>query len=84
MGCTGPALHDQASDYHQRALDLAHAINVSQDEACALAGPVRLEAEGRLRLAKNPGYMPQRLHPVTGPDPNPLTRALLEERESER
>src|SRR5450756_1804433 len=26
----------------------------------------RLEAEGRLRPAKNPGYMPQRLHPVTG------------------
>ena len=44
----------------------------------------RLEAEGRLRPAKNPGYMPQRLHPVTGADPNPLTRALLEERESER
>jgi len=30
------------------------------------------------------GYMPQRLHPVTGADPSPLTRALLEERESER
>jgi prevent-host-death family protein len=44
----------------------------------------RLEAEGRLRPAKNPGYMPQRLHPVTGADPNPLSRALLEERESER
>jgi prevent-host-death family protein len=44
----------------------------------------RLEAEGRLRPAKNPGYMPQRLHPVTGADPSPLTRALLEERESER
>ena len=44
----------------------------------------RLEAEGRLRPAKNPGYMPQRLHPVTGADPNPLTRALLEEREDER
>jgi hypothetical protein len=28
--------------------------------------------------------MPQRLYPVTGADPNPLTRALLEERESER
>jgi prevent-host-death family protein len=44
----------------------------------------RLEAEGRLRPAKNPGYMPQRLHPVTGADQNPLTRALLEEREGER
>ena len=44
----------------------------------------RLEAEGRLRLAKNPGYVPQRLHPVTGTDPSPLTRALLEDRESER
>ncbi len=44
----------------------------------------RLEAEGRLRPAKNPGYIPPRLHPVTGTDPNPLTRALLEERESER
>ena len=43
-----------------------------------------LEAEGRLRPAKNPGYVPQRLHPVTGPDPNPLTQALLEERQSER
>jgi prevent-host-death family protein len=44
----------------------------------------RLEAEGRLRRAKNPGYVPQRLRPVTGTDPNPLTRALLEDRESER
>jgi hypothetical protein len=43
-----------------------------------------MEAEGRLRPAKNPGYMPQRLHPVTGADASPLTRALLEERESER
>jgi antitoxin (DNA-binding transcriptional repressor) of toxin-antitoxin stability system len=45
---------------------------------------VRLEAEGRLRPAKNPGYLPQRLHPVIGAYPNPLTRALIEERESER
>ena len=44
----------------------------------------RLEAAGRLSPAKNPGYVPQRLHPVTGADPNPLTRALLEDRESER
>jgi prevent-host-death family protein len=44
----------------------------------------RLEAEGRLRLAKNPGYVPQRLRPVTDADPNPLTGALLEDRESER
>ena len=44
----------------------------------------RLEAAGRLSPAKNPGYVPQRLHPVTGTDPNPLTRALLEDRESER
>lgn len=44
----------------------------------------RLEAEGRLRLAKSPGYVPQRLHPVTGTDPNPLTSALLEDRGSER
>jgi prevent-host-death family protein len=44
----------------------------------------RLEAEGRLRPAKNPGYVPQRLRPVTGADPNPLTGALLEDRESER
>jgi prevent-host-death family protein len=44
----------------------------------------RLEAEGRLRPAKKPGYVPQRLHPVTGTDPSPLTRALLEDRESER
>jgi antitoxin (DNA-binding transcriptional repressor) of toxin-antitoxin stability system len=44
----------------------------------------RLEAEGRLRPAKNPGYLPQRLHPVAGADPNPLSRALMEERESER
>ena len=43
-----------------------------------------LEAEGRLRPAKNPGYLPQRLHPVAGTDPNPLTQALLEERDSER
>ena len=44
----------------------------------------RLQAAGRLRPARSPGYVPQRLHPVTGPDPSPLTRALLEERESER
>jgi prevent-host-death family protein len=44
----------------------------------------RLEAAGRLSPVKNPGYVPQRLHPVTGADPNPLTRALLEDRESER
>jgi prevent-host-death family protein len=44
----------------------------------------RLAAEGRLRPAKNPGYVPQRLHPVSGADPSPLTRALLEDRESER
>jgi prevent-host-death family protein len=43
----------------------------------------RLEAEGRLRPARNAGYVPQRLHPVTGAEPNPLTTALLEERESE-
>jgi prevent-host-death family protein len=43
----------------------------------------RLEAEGRLRPAKNPGYVPQRLRPVTGTDPNPLARALLEDRENE-
>lgn len=45
---------------------------------------VRLAAEARLRPAKNPGYVPPRLHPVTGADPNPLTRALLEEREGGR
>jgi prevent-host-death family protein len=44
----------------------------------------RLEAEGRLRRAKNPGYLPERLHPVSGEEPNPLTSALLDERESER
>ena len=38
----------------------------------------RLEAEGRLRPAKNAGYLPQRLHPVAGADPNPLSRALME------
>lgn len=44
----------------------------------------RLEAEGRLRRAKNPGYVPERLHPVSGEEPSPLTSALLDERESER
>jgi prevent-host-death family protein len=44
----------------------------------------RLEAEGRLRRAKNPGYMPQQLHQVNSTDPNPLTSALLEDRESGR
>jgi prevent-host-death family protein len=44
----------------------------------------RLEAEGRLRPARNPGCLPQRLHPVTGADPGPLTGALLEERDSGR
>jgi prevent-host-death family protein len=44
----------------------------------------RLEAEGRLRRAKNPGYLPERLHPVTGTEPSPLTRALLDERDDER
>lgn len=44
----------------------------------------RLEAEGRLRRAMNPGYVPERLHPVSRDDPSPLTNALLDERESER
>ena len=44
----------------------------------------RLEAEGRLRPAKNPGYVTARLHPVTGTGPNPLIRALLEDRQGER
>ncbi|MGH3262994.1 MAG: type II toxin-antitoxin system Phd/YefM family antitoxin [Trebonia sp.] len=44
----------------------------------------RLEAEGRLRPAKNPGYVPQRLHQVSGADPNPLTSALLEDRNDGR
>ena len=66
----------------------------SRDVQAARTGPAgrserpailaRLEAEGRLRPAKNPGYVPQRLHPVSDADPNPLTRALLEDRESER
>jgi hypothetical protein len=30
----------------------------------------RLEAEGRLRPAENPGYLPQWLHPVADPDPS--------------
>ena len=38
----------------------------------------RLEAEGRLRPAKNPGYVPQRLHPVTITDPNPLAKAAAD------
>ena len=40
--------------------------------------------QGDLHPAKNPGYLPQRLHPVNGADPSPLTRALLEERDSVR
>lgn len=43
----------------------------------------RLAAQGRLTHAKNPGYVPARLHPVDGQDPSPLTRALLEERADE-
>jgi len=38
----------------------------------------------RARPAKNPGYLPRRPHPVTGAGPNPLTRALPEERDSGR
>jgi antitoxin (DNA-binding transcriptional repressor) of toxin-antitoxin stability system len=43
-----------------------------------------LEAGGRLRPANNPGYVPARLRPVTGTGPNPLIRALLEDRQGER
>ena len=61
---------------------VARLVPISRPERPAILA--RLEAEGRLHRAKNPGYLPARLHPVTGQDPNPLTRALLEERESER
>ena len=44
----------------------------------------RLEAEGRLRPAKNPGYVPEQLRQVAGADPDPLTSALLEDREDGR
>ena len=61
---------------------VARLIPIDRPERPAILA--RLEAEGRLRRAKSPGYLPARLHPVTGQDPSPLTRALLEERESER
>jgi len=44
----------------------------------------RLEAEGRLRRAERPRFVPERLRPVDGDDPSPLTNALLHERENER
>jgi prevent-host-death family protein len=61
---------------------VARLVPIERPERAAILG--RLETEGRLRRAKNPGYVPEHLHPVTGADPSPLTRALLDERESER
>jgi prevent-host-death family protein len=61
---------------------VARLVPIARPERPAILS--RLETEGRLRPAKNPGYLPQRLHPVTGADPNPLSQALLEEREGER
>jgi antitoxin (DNA-binding transcriptional repressor) of toxin-antitoxin stability system len=61
---------------------VARLVPIERPERPAILA--RLEAEGRLRPAKNPGYLPQRLHPVAGADPNPLSQALLEERDSER
>lgn len=61
---------------------VARLIPIDRPERPAILA--RLEAEGRLRRAKSPGYLPEHLHPVTGQDPSPLTRALLEERDSER
>lgn len=61
---------------------VARIVPIERPERPAILA--RLEAEGRLRPAKNPGYVLQRLHPVRGTDPNPLTAALLENRKSER
>src|ERR1700722_5461163 len=61
---------------------VARLVPIARSERPAILA--HLEAEGRLHRAKNPGYLPTRLHPVTGREPSPLTRALLEERELER
>jgi prevent-host-death family protein len=61
---------------------VARLVPIERPERPAILA--RLEAEGRLRPAKNPGYVPRRLHPVSGADPSPLTTALLEDRESGR
>lgn len=61
---------------------VARLVPIERPERPAILA--RLEAEGRLRRAKNPGYLPERLHPVTSEEPSPLTRALLDERENER
>jgi prevent-host-death family protein len=61
---------------------VARLVPIERPERPAILA--RLEAEGRLRRAKNPGYVPERLHPITGEEPSPLTRALLDERETGR
>ncbi|MTD55514.1 type II toxin-antitoxin system Phd/YefM family antitoxin [Amycolatopsis pithecellobii] len=61
---------------------VARLVPIARPERPAILA--RLDAEGRLRAAKNAGYVPDRLHPVAGGDPSPLTGALLAERESER
>jgi prevent-host-death family protein len=61
---------------------VARLVPIERPERPAILA--RLEAEGRLRRAKNPGYTPEHLHPVVGEEPSPLTSALLAERESER
>lgn len=61
---------------------VARLVPIARSERPAILA--RLDAEGCLRPAKNAGYVPERLHPVTGEDPSPLTGALLAERESER
>jgi antitoxin (DNA-binding transcriptional repressor) of toxin-antitoxin stability system len=66
----------------EQGTPVARLVPIERPERPAILA--RLEAEGRLRPAKNPGYLPQRLHPVADADLNPLSRALMEERESER
>lgn len=72
----------ESIEFTEHGTPVVRLVPIERPERPAILA--RLEAEGRLRPAKKPGYVPQRLHPVSGADPNPMTGGLLEDRESER
>lgn len=74
--------HGETIEVTEHGTPVARLVPIARPERPAILA--RLEADGRLRSAKNPGYVPERLHPVTGADLSPLTSALLAERDSER
>lgn len=76
-------LQELASAEGQRLVTL-RALDPARDHRYSIRDPAADPPKFWPQRAKDPGYLPQRLHPVADADPNPLSRALLEERESER